>query len=316
MSIENISNTHKGFEFACDFNKFPVTFVNSLRRILLGEIATVCIRDVQIHENSSQMPHEMLRKRVELLPINVRPDDATTIRDGKIELRIQAEKDMEITTADFVQTGKGLIMKDRDFDTPLLFLRLRAGEKVHLTGRLTLDTEGVSQVCTATTSWNTDPEIVKNERKKWIDDKKDVREFDNFYYQKCFQRDKNGRPTSIRLSIESIGVIKSSELLQIAVKIIRRMLTEYIHYALEHIQRDADEGTYLIHSEIGGDTLGFLLQEIIYADQNVNVVTYDPSHPLKSLKVLKFNTKKGPESILRTAKETIEEYCSIVEKAL
>jgi DNA-directed RNA polymerase subunit L len=59
-----------------------------------------------------------------------------------------------------------------------------------------------------------------------------------------------------------------------------------------------------------------LMQEVIYSDSNVNFVSYDIPHPLKNTMVLRFNTKKTPESILKTAAEAIEEYCSVVEKGL
>jgi len=63
-------------------------------------------------------------------------------------------------------------------------------------------------------------------------------------------------------------------------------------------------------------TLGALLQEVVYSDANVNFVSYDILHPLKNTMVLRFNTDKSPESILKNAQNAIEEYCSVVEKGL
>jgi DNA-directed RNA polymerase subunit L len=85
---------------------------------------------------------------------------------------------------------------------------------------------------------------------------------------------------------------------------------------MENIQREQEEGSYTISLEQGGHTMGALLQEVIYSDQNVGFVSYDIPHPLRNTMVLRFHTKKVPESVLRTAKETIEEYCSRVEKVL
>lgn len=318
--MENLKTSNNGFEFSCEFNGFPVSFVNALRRICLGSIPTVGIKDVQIIDNTTQMPHEMLRHRVEMIPINVKPDDVSIIRDGKIELRvIPSKEDRIITTNDFViQSGReNLIMKDRDFNTPSVFLRVRSGEKVHLTGRLSLETAGISQVCTATTWWVVDPELAKKERKTWIEAGKDVREFDNFYNQRCYYRDDQSRPTKIGMSIESIGVLKSKEILQMAVKILRKQLNEYITYALEHIQRiPNDEGSYKVSSSLAGYTEGYLVQQELYNDQNLNFVSFDLVHPLMKDTVLKMNTTKTPESVLKSARDSIEEYCSIVEKVL
>lgn len=319
-TIQNIKTASSGHEFSCEFHGFSVSFVNALRRICLSGIPTVGIKDVQILENTTQMPHEMLRHRVEMIPINVRPDDVSTIRDAKIELRIiPSDKDRIITTDDFVvESGReGVLMKDRDFHTPSVFLRVRAGERVHITGRLSLDTDGITQVSTATTWWVVDPELAKKERKNWVDAGKDVREFDNFYIQRCYYRDDSGRPTVIGMSIESIGVLKSKEILEMAVKILRKKLGEYVAHALEHVQRiPNDEGSYKIESKSIGYTEGYLLQSELYADKNLNFVSFDLVHPLVNDTVLKMNTPKSPESVLKSAKESIEEYCSIVEKVL
>ena len=318
-TVDNLKTANRGFEFSCEFKNFPVTFVNALRRITLGSIPTVAIRDVQILENTSQMPHEMIRHRVEMLPVNVNPDDASTIRDANISLHIPPSKEPRvITTGDFVmESGReNILMKDRDFDTHSMFLRLRQNETIRLKGRLALDTVGVSQVCVATTGWHIDPEIVKVERKKYEESEKDVREFDNFYVQRCWARDDRGRPNWIDMNIESIGVLKARDILAMAVRILRKKVEEYMVYAIEHIQREQDEGSYTILSDLGGNTVGYLVQEVMYSDLNVNFVGFDTLHPLKETKSLRFHTSKTPESVLRAAKDAIEEYCSVVEKVL
>jgi DNA-directed RNA polymerase subunit L len=63
--------------------------------------------------------------------------------------------------------------------------------------------------------------------------------------------------------------------------------------------------------DIGGHTIGVLMQEVIYADE-VQFVSYDIPHPLKPEMVLRFNTKKSPEKVLETARKSIEEYCSLI----
>ena len=79
-NMENMKISNRGFELSCELKNVPVAFVNAIRRILLSAIPTVVIRDIQILDNTTQMPHEMLKHRVEMLPINVSPDDATTER--------------------------------------------------------------------------------------------------------------------------------------------------------------------------------------------------------------------------------------------
>lgn len=321
-SIENQKVSNKGFEFACELKNFPVSFVNGLRRTLLANIPTVVVRDVQILENTTQLPHEMLKHRMEMLPINVHPTDAATIKDAKIAVRILPETEnpetRTVTTDDFsVESARGdIIMKDRDIDEPLMFARVRKGECLHMKGRLVVESDQVSQVCTATSAWHIDPELVKGARKEFEETGQDVRIFDNTLVQRYYSRDARGRPNWFDFSVESVGVLPAKDILSMALTILRKKVGDYLKDALENIQRETDVGTYSVAIDHGGHTVGYLMQEVIYSDENINFVSYDIPHPLKSTMVLRFNTKKSPESILKTALSTIEEYCSVVEKGL
>ena len=318
-TLENLKTGLKGFELSFELKNVPVSFVNALRRITISGVPTVVIRDVQILENTSQMPHEMLKHRVEMLPVNITPDDAATIRDAKIELRIPAVKEPRIvTTDDFtIESGREkLLMRDRDIDTPFLFLKLKAGESIHIRARLGIESENASQVCTASFRYHIDEEAAKEARKKFVDEGNDPRHFDNFLYQRYYSQNEAGRPNWFDFHIESVGVLTSINILKMTLAILRKRLNEYMKDALENIKREGDENSYSISLDQGGHTLGYLLQEVLYSDENINFVSYDIPHPLKSTMVIRMNTKKTPESVLRLAKETIEEYCSVVEKAL
>jgi DNA-directed RNA polymerase subunit L len=321
-TIENIKSANNGFELSYELKKFPVSFVNGLRRILIGNLPTVVIRDVQILENTTQLPHEMLKHRVEMLPVKVSPSDAAAIKDAKIELRVYPDRENDrvrtITTDEFVvESGReGLLMKDRDLGTPLLFLRVRKGESVHVKGRLALESEQVSQVCTATTGWHIDPELAAAARKEYVEAGNDGRIFDNSLVQRYYSRDENNRPNWFDMQIESVGVLPSKDLLKMAIAVLRKRVDAYVKEALENIQKEADEGTYSITLEQGGHTIGYLMQEVIYSDSNVNFVSYDIPHPLRNTMVLRMNTSRKPETIIRTAKESIDEYCLVVENSL
>jgi DNA-directed RNA polymerase subunit L len=322
MKVDNLKISNKGYELTCEYHKFPVSFVNAIRQILLAEIPTVVVHDVQILENTSQLPHDMLKHRLEMLPINVSPDDASTVRDAKIELRMMPNKQTKdvrtITTDDFVvESNRGkIIMRDRDFDTPMLFLRLRPEEGVHVLAKLKVANKtSIGQVCLATTKWEADPEELKQYRKAWIEEKKDPVEFDNFYYQKYYARDENGRPRIISMAIESIGVLPAKEILKYAVKILQEKIKAYMKHAVEHIQKTGDKEYYIEYNE-DNHNLGPLLQEIIYSDLNVKFVSQDVPHPLTNKLGIRLLTDKTAESVLKLARDTIVEYCSIVEKAI
>ena len=318
MAFENVKIARNGFELSCELKDMPVSFVNALRRILLGHLPVVVVRDVEIVENTTQLPHEMVRHRMEMLPVNVMPTESALIKDARLELRIQADKELTVTTDDFVVEGgrNEILMKDRDIGDPLLFLRLRKGESIHIRARLAVEHEQVSHVCTATTMWHIDPELAAKARKEFVEQGNDPRIFDNSLVQRYFSRNDAGRPNWIDLFIESVGVIRARDLLHMTLGVLRKQLDEYTKEALENIQREADAGTYTVSVEQGGHTIGYLMQEVMYSDENVQFVAYDIPHPLRSTMVLRFHTKRTPESVLKTANEVIKEYCSVVEKGL
>jgi DNA-directed RNA polymerase subunit L len=320
MEIVSPRETNCGHVFHCEIRNGPVTFSNALRRILLSDIPTVVIRDVEIVSNTTQMPDEMLRHRVEQLPVNVRPTDTTTIRDAKIELHILPDKAAgvrTIRTNDFaIQNGRDtLLMTDRDFGTPMLFLRVRPGEEVHIRGRLAVETRTASQVCTATTKWHVDPERAEVDRKAWVENGGNAVTFDKFYIQKSFSRNEVGRPDWIDLDVESVGVIPAKELVKMAGRVLKHDVEAYVKEALMHIERGKD-GEYRIQLQRGGHTVCALLQEVMYAYTNVNFVSYDIPHPLKGDTVIRFQTSDAPEDVLESAQAMVEEYCAIVEKSL
>lgn len=326
-SIENLKTSNRGYELHCEYRNFPVSFVNALRRIVLSGVPTVVVRDVQILENTTQIPHEMLKHRVQMLPINITPDDVSAVRDAQIELRMVSDKDnLLVTTNDFVVNSSRpkILLRDRDFDTPILFLRLRPGESVHIKASLSIEAQEktASQVCVGTTSWHVDKEsqIYKDERKKW-EERKELAAFDNFYYQQAYSRDEvTGRPNWINMDIESIGVLSAKDILKYAVTILKNKIQTYVKESSEFVTREKEDNSFSIKYDFkvkeDCHTVGVLMQEVIYNDLNVDFVSYDMPHPLRSTMVLRMHTKKTPESILKTAVQTIEEYCSIVEKVL
>jgi len=318
--IVNQSESKCKYFFHAELKKFPVTFVNAIRRILLTDLPTVVIRNVEVLENTTQLPHEMLRHRMEMLPVNVKPTDASTIREAKVELRVLPEKEgtRSIRTNDFVieSSRPTLLMNDRELDTPLLFVRVRPNESVHIRGKLAVETKTASQVCTATTMWHVDPVRAKEDKRIFVDENNgSPAVFDNFYAQRSYSRNAKGRPDWIDLDVESVGVIPAKELVDMSVKILRKQVEEYMAVAIDNIQRQKDD-EYRVEIDQGGHTVCALLQEVMYETQDVQFVSYDIPHPLRPETVLRFHTKRVPETILQAAQTVVEEYCESVEKSL
>lgn len=312
--MENVKLSLNGYRLDGEFKNTPLAFVNALRRILTSEIPTVVISNVQILENTTTLTHEMLRHRVEQLPVNVRPDETAVIRDTKLELRyLSSPEAREVTTDDFVVTGprKNVLLPDRDLDEPLFFMNLNPNEALHITATLSIETKGVSQVCPATFRNHIDPTKAKVDRDTFTMEGGDGRVFDNFHIQRSYSTDENGRPNWFDFSIESIGTTKATDLLKTSVNVLQNKINEFVK---QPILRE-EPNMYRMEMEGETFTLGELAQKMLYADA-LPWVAYDVGHPLKPYLTLRFTTKSPPEKVIENFKVQALALCERVLKSV
>jgi DNA-directed RNA polymerase subunit L len=310
--MENVKLSLNGFRLDGELKNIPIGFVNGIRRILLAEIPTVTLGHVEIVENNTHLTHEMLRHRIEMLPINVRPDETGVIRDTKIELRMStAEDGYDVTTDDFVVSGprKNVMLYDRDLDEPMLFMTMKPNQIVHIRASLLIETKGASQVCVSTFKNHIDPKQAETDRAIFIENGGDQRVFDNFLIQRSYARDDNGRPYWFDLTVESIGVTKASELVKKAVEVLQAKITEW---AKTPVLRE-ENGWYRMETEGETFTVGQLIQELMYAGGLVEFVSRDVGHPLVPLLTIRFNTKTvQPDAVVERAKQEALALCESV----
>jgi len=327
--MESFTLSKNGYRLDTEFKNVPVAFVNGLRRILLSEIPTVVIRDVQILDNSTKMIHEMLKHRVEMLPINVRPEEAAVIRDTKIELRylppatpdLTRKSAVDITSDDFAIDGPrpGIILKDRDLDEPLYFMRLQPTESIHVKASLAVEMKGTSQVCVATFKNHIDQEIAKLDKDTFVatagDDDNEramlAKIFDNYEIQRSYARDDEGRPYWFDFAVESIGVTPAKDLLKQAALIFKKKIETWCENPIQREEGD----WYSIETEEEGHTIGALAQILIY-NQKVNYVSYRIVHPLLPKMIVRFSSKITPEKVIEKFKTEAVALCESILKSL
>ena len=321
--------SRNGYRLDAELKDVPVSFVNGLRRILLSEIPTVVIHDVQILDNSTKMIHEMLRHRVEMLPVNVRPEETAVVRDTKIEMRfIPLTKEMvrkgplEITTDNFDVIGprKNVLLVDRDLNQPLFFMTLGPTESIHIKASLRIDTKGASQVCVATFRNHIDPDLAKLDKDSYValtGDDENLRAerakiFDNYEIQRSFVRDKNDRPVWFDLAVESIGVIPAKELVKQAATIFKKKIEDWCK---NPILRE-EEGWYSVETEEEGHTIGALAQALMYESALVDFVSYRIVHPLLPKMIVRFSTKVEPEKVIERFRVEAVALCESILKSV
>jgi DNA-directed RNA polymerase subunit L len=327
--MESATISLNGFRLDTEFKNVPIAFVNGLRRILLAEIPTVVVRDVQILDNSTKMIHEMLKHRVEMLPVNVKPEEASVIRDTKIELRffppatpdLTRKGPVEVTTDDFGVEGprKNVLLKDRDLDEPLFFMRLQPSESIHVKASLGVETKNSSQVCVATFKNHIDPELAKLDKDSYVavagDDEAEratrAKIFDNYEIQRSYARDDEGRPYWFDFTVESIGVTSAKDLLKQAATIYKKKIEDWCNNPIQREEND----WYTIETEEEGHTIGALAQILIY-NQKVNFVSYRIVHPLLPKMIVRFNSKIAPEKVIEKFKSEAVALCESILKSV
>jgi DNA-directed RNA polymerase subunit L len=311
--MENAKTSLNGFRLDCELKNVPVAFVNAIRRIALAELPVVNLTNVEILENTTVLTHEMLRHRVEMMPVNVKPDEFGVIRDTRLELKTGAtDTPVEVTTDDITVFGprKEILLKDRDLQTPGFILRLAPGQTLHIKASLGIGSG--SHVCVSTFRNHCDPEKLKIQRGLWIEQGRDPREFDSFYFQKFYERDENDRPYWFDLTLESIGVIPAKDLLTMSVQLLKEKLVEFLKLP---VQRE-EPNWYRMEAEGESFTLGHLVQELLYRDKNVEFVSRDIGHPLLPKLIVRFSTKQQPEKVLETFKREALELCENVLRSV
>jgi DNA-directed RNA polymerase subunit L len=295
--MESVKTTLNGYRLDGELKNVPVSFVNGLRRILLAEIPTVVVSNVEILDNSTPLTHEMLRHRIEQLPVNALVSETGILRDTKIEVRYLLDTaSREVTTDDFVVTGprKNVLLHDRDLDTPGYFMTLGPNQSLHVKATLGVEMRGASQVCVATYKNHIDPDVAKVDRDTWIAENNDPAEFDAFHIQRSFARNEQGRPYWFDLAVESIGVAPASDLIKTACEVYAEKLKEVGRVPIQRLE------TNQYRMKIPGETytVGALAQAMIYDAGLVDWVRMDCGHPLLPELTLEFTTKVSPEKVV------------------
>lgn len=314
--MENVRTSLNGYRMDADLKEVPIGFVNALRRICLADIPTVVLTNIQILENTTSMTHEMIRHRVEMLPVAAAAEEAAVLRDTKLELRfLSAPTEREVTSDDFVVTGprKEILMHDRDLGTPMFFMLLKPGEALHIRANLGILTTGGSQVCVSTFKNKIDPKQAETDRKLYVETGGDPRVFDKFLIQRSYYKDETERAFWFEFAVESIGVLPAKDIVRKAAEILQGKITEW---AKTPVLRE-ENGWYRMETEGETFTVGQLVQELMYSGGLVEFVSRDVGHPLVPKLTIRFQTKTiQPEAVVEKCKAQALALCENVLKSV
>lgn len=322
--MENVRTLLAGNRLEGEFKTVPIAFVNALRRICLSEIPTVVLSNIEILENTTSMTHEMLRHRIEMLPVNVRAEETAVIRDTRVELRFTSGTEpREITSDDFVTTGPrgDILLKDRELGTPMYFITMKPNEALHVRATLGVVPTGASQVCVSTFMNHIDPDRARVDKDSFVAAAGESREaqneaarvFDTFHIQRSYAINDQGRPYWFDFKLESIGVQPAKDILKKAIEVLQSKIAEWVKTP---ILRE-EPGWYRMEAEGEPYTIGQLVQEILYESGLVDFVARDVGHPLVPKLTVRFHAKTvQPEAVVDRFRAEASALCENVLKSV
>ena len=291
-------------ELSFQIKDVPPQFVNALRRIMLNEMPVVELTNVQVLENTTLMPHEMLKLRTELLPVNVRPSEQDIVRSGSVELRILSKEDQSIHLSDFATAPRNDIL----FDPDIFFLKLKKGNAVHITANLGIKTS--SHCCVATYGYHVDPELSKLNKEIYLQTHPGQEKvWDNIYAQRSFSKNEQGRPNWFDFTIESIGVVPARDILQEARTILLQKMSKWCELVPV---KESEQNVVRVTSREGGVTVCALVQAILHESKTCEFVAYDQPHPLHPEVIVRILSSRPYEELIRIIMTQTERMCKLL----
>jgi DNA-directed RNA polymerase subunit L len=345
-----VTNTEDPYLLKFTLENTSASFANSIRRTIISDVDTAgfdtedySTSSVRIIENTSALHNEFLLHRIGMIPINI--TDTSSFDTSKYKFTINVENTtniiMDVTTADFevVNTETGKREETLDFFPPnritgenILIVKLKPnpggkGEKIHLEGNAFIGNGAMNARFSPTSAVmyvnQIDPTKVETAMTKYISEAQESagdepvdteqlkRRFMIAESERHFMTDENDEPNVFDFTIESVEVMPSTKILDLAcAKLVEKlgMVKTEIVKAIngeESAIQIADALTVMEARDITfpeeTHTLGYLLQDAllrIVPKTDLLFVGYQNPHPLEKKIVVRVSlTNNTPDSL-------------------
>lgn len=346
-----VTNTEDPYLLKFTLENTSASFANSIRRTIISDVETAGFdtedyntSSVRVIENTSGLHNEFLLHRIGMIPINIVDTSSFDMSKYKFILDIQNTTNViiDVTTADFevVNTETGKREETLDFFPPnritgenILIVKLKPnpggkGEKVHLEGTAVVNNGAYNARFSPTSAVmyvnQIDPTKVEAAMEKYITDAQssagdepiDVellkRRFMINESERHFITDENDEPNVFDFTIESVEVMPSAKILDLACKklveklgMVKTEIVKAINGEESAIQI-ADALTVMEARDITfpeeTHTLGYLLQDAllrIIPKTDLLFVGYQNPHPLEKKIVVRVSLANNTPDSLR-----------------
>jgi len=296
LILENEQYNHLKFSI----ENVKLSIVNGLRRILMSEIPSfsIDIDKVNILKNTSIFHNEYIKERLSLVPIkyfnNITTEtetfnfiDVIDMNNIKCSINKKNETDdnINITTADIDIKLRTIIddgdlyndIKEKLFiEPPIVLIQLKPKEEFHCTLEIS---EGVAGKYS----------LLKNIKTN------------NARWQTCSNIGFEHENNKYKFDIETCGVYNNKTILYMGIELLIKKITNFIDN-LEKIKRnevindlkinpsETVKNMYNIIINKENHTLGNILVELLYDNENIEFCSYKQPHPLEDIIVLQIKT--------------------------
>ena len=346
-----VTNTEDPYLLKFTLENTSASFANSIRRTIISDVETAgfdtedySTSSVRVIENTSALHNEFLLHRIGMIPINI--TDTSSFDTSKYKFTLNVENTtnviMDVTTADFevVNTETGTTEETLDFFPPnrltgenILIVKLKPnpggkGEKVHLEGTAVIGNGAMNARFSPTSAVmyvnQIDPTKVDAAMTKYISEAQESagdepvdteqlkRRFMITESERHFMTDDNDEPNVFEFTIESVEVMPSAKILDLAcLKLVEKLdkvkteLVKAINGEESEVQI-ADALTVMEARDITfpeeTHTLGYLLQDAllrIVPKTDLLFVGYQNPHPLEKKIVVRVSLSNNTPDSLR-----------------
>lgn len=324
-----------------DIIDVDLSIVNGLRRVIHSDVPTVGFMgendvSIVINKNNGPLHNEFMTHRIGMIPVNFTEDNIESFNEDEYVFTCSVKNTSlnvrNVTTHDIVGTRNDVPISQKELllffpknsltNEHILITRLRQNEELDFTAKLVKSTGKVhsafSPVSMCAFYYNEDPSS------------KDV--VGVLEKERTYIKNAMGDPTNIRFMIEPESglshyyiILKAFEILIDKVHNVQQEIAMNDSTKITIIEHDSINNTFDVNIQNEDDTLGNLMQSIIYntfirnkkkvLDKfTMTYVGYYAPHPLEKKIVIRITL--GEESSTVEFINVMNECCKIINKII
>lgn len=291
-------------------NRYDVSLINGLRRIMTGELEVIVVNreSVQFPKNTSVFPDNFLSHRMLMMPV-----DNEYLKDENIELititcQIKNDKEglLDVLSEDFEFTHneKGKI-KNLFVSQSILFCRLKVGQEISVRASLVSGVAknsengaAFSPISSPYYTFEKDAKTIEEMKKSM--NEKEKKEFTKKNESRIYLKTEKDTPLIYNFYFDTLGSFSPKTIVSKTFDIYRKKLENIKDNIIEkktnmvHIYEPEVELQCLDFKIIKeDDTVGNLIASYLYYDPDVSYAAYVVPHPLDDVVIVRFNLKEN-----------------------